>query len=288
MASGTVRQLVATMTSGVVPTDTGVVCADDLGLVRGDGCFDATRVVVRGTSKQVDNLDRHLARFAASSGGLGLPELDAQAWRSLVGVAVAAWDVEGEATLKVVRTRGPEHSVAGPTEFLTITALEDWQVAARGGLRVATVDRGYPSDAFASAPWLLGGVKSLSYGVNAAAKRHVQTLGAEDALFVSSDGYVLEGPTSSIVVRVGESLRTTPTGATGILASVTQQLIFEGARADGLTTHTALMTPAEVLAADGSWLVSSIRGVCPISTLDGVPMSVDPEWTRRVAAYAGF
>lgn len=285
-----VQQLVAIMGRGVVPTDVGVAVADDAGLTRGDGCFDATRVIRDAAGARVEFLDRHLDRFAASSAGLGLPDLDRQAWTTLIATAVEAWPVQGEAVLKLIRTRGGEHGMPSrPTELLTITALDPVAHArARAGIAVAALSRGFPADAFADAPWLLGGLKTLSYAVNAACRREAMARGADDALFVSTDGHALEGPTSALIVRVGDQLWTTPHGATGILGSITQQVIFEAAADGGVEGSERLLTLAEVADSDGAWLASSVRGVCPILTLDGRPLRHDPAWSARLAAWAGF
>ena len=165
--------------------------ADDLGFTR-DGCFDALRVVVEDDTTRVDHLDRHLARFARSSAALELTAPDEIAWRRLIASALEAWKVPGEAVLKLVRTRGPEYLGGGLTELLTITPAPDAS-RARAGVTATTLDRGFASDAFGSAPWLLGGVKSLSYAVNVAAKREAARRGVDEAVFTSSDGFV-EGP----------------------------------------------------------------------------------------------
>ena len=42
-------------------------------------------------------------------------------------------------------------------------------------------------------PWLLPGAKTLSHAVNMAALRHAERHGSGDVVFVSSDGFILEG-----------------------------------------------------------------------------------------------
>ena len=76
-----------------------------------------------------------------------------------------------------------------------------------------TLARGLPADGAADMPWLLAGAKTLSYALNMAALRHAERHGAGDVIFVSSDGYILEGPRSTVVIadRVrerGRKLRT--------------------------------------------------------------------------------
>ena len=62
-----------------------------------------------------------------------------------------------------------------------------------------TLDRGLPAEGAGDMPWLLAGAKTPSYAVNMAALRHAERLGAGDVIFVSSEGYLLEGPRSTVV-----------------------------------------------------------------------------------------
>lgn len=281
-------QLVAVLGRGVVPPDTPLLIADDLGLTRGDGCFDACRVVVEDGQARVDHLEAHLTRFARSAEALDIPSPDLGAWRALVEQAVGAWDVPGEAVLKLVLTRGREHGPGTPTGLLTITAIDPEVEKVRSGIHVITLSRGYPADAFTDAPWLLGGVKYLSYAINVAAKREAAARGADDVLFISSDGYALEGPTAGLIVAAADQLWTTPTEGTGILASVTISAIFAEADRHGVATGSALFRPADLEQAQGAWLVSAVRGVQPILTLDGTALEHDPAITATLAAAAGF
>ena len=81
------------------------------------------------------------------------------------------------------------------------------------GIRVVTLDRGYDRGAPERAPWLLLGAKTLSYAVNMAAIREAQRRGADDAVFVSSDGILLEAPTASVVLRIGDRFVSPEPGA---------------------------------------------------------------------------
>lgn len=287
-----VPHVVAVMGRGVVDADEPVVTADDLGLTRGDGCFDSARVVTdeAGQGAVVD-LPEHLDRLDRSAQAMGIDNFSADRWLALVADAVGAWTTPGEAVLKLVLTRGREWREAGPTGLVTIThrgpSVPAGSVAPRS-ITAVTLTRGHPSDAFAGAPWLLGGVKTLSYVVNVAAVREAKRRGAEDVVFTTTDGYALDGPTSGLLVARDGVLLSTPTGATGILESVTVAAIFEAARADGFEARYELVPVDDLYTADGLWLVSSGRGPALVTALDGRPLRVDPDLATRVAGYAGF
>jgi 4-amino-4-deoxychorismate lyase len=101
-----------------------------------------------------------------------------------------------------------------------------------------------------------------------AALRHAERLGAQDVVFITSDGTVLEGPTSTVVVASGGAL-CTPPEELGILPGTTAAALFRGAAAAGWPTRVQRLTVPDLLAADGVWLCSSIRLVAPVHTLDG-------------------
>ncbi len=288
--------LVAVMGQGVVGPDQPVIHPDDLGFARGDGCFDSARVVCDDTGARVVNLDEHLDRLERSAGQLDIDGPARSQWQELVDQALAAWTTPGEATIKFVLTRGREWDrEAGPLALLTISEKPAATVRTSStggqitrGLHAITLSTGRPSDAFRDAPWLLGGVKTLSYVINVAAAREARKRGADDAVFVTTDGYALDGPTSGLVVVTNGVLRTAPAGDTGILASVTVDEVMAAAECDQMPTRVELVPVEDLFTADGVWLVSSSRGPSPIVELDGRPLSVDPELTAQIARYAGF
>ncbi len=111
-------------------------------------------------------------------------------------------------------------------------------------------------------PWLLAGAKTLSYAVNMAALRHAERHGAGDVIFVSSDGLhpggaALDGGDRHRDRRQARALLTPPPWYP-ILRGTTQQALFEVARNKGYDCDYRALRPADLFAAQGVWLVSSI------------------------------
>ena len=100
-------------------------------------------------------------------------------------------------------------------------------------------------------------------------------------LFVASDGYVLEGPTSTLLVRRDGQFLTTPTSA-GVLPGTSVKTLFDWlAEHEGAAVTEQLMTVADVTGSDGAWLLSSTRLAAPITHLDEAELPVDHELTAR-------
>src|SRR6202011_2508765 len=145
----------------------------------------------------------------------------------------------------------------------------------RDGVSAITLDRGLPANGVDAMPWLLAGAKTLSYAVNMAVLRHAAKQGAGDVIFVSSDGYILEGPRSTVVIAVGGAAAggnqclLTPPPWYPILRGTTQQALFGVARAKGYDCDYRTLRVADLLAAQGIWLVSSMTLAARVHTLDG-------------------
>jgi 4-amino-4-deoxychorismate lyase len=274
--------LVGIVGVGLVDPAAPLLRADDLGIVRGDGCFETVRLRADGT---LEDLDLHLERMTRSMAALDLPPVDPSAWRELAGQLVAAFPGGGEGTLRLIVTRGPDEA-GPPTAFGLLVPLGERQLAERrNGISVLTLSRGLVADATVEAPWLLGGVKTISYAINMAALRYARAAGADDVIFVSADGQLLEAPTATVVWLSGGVLRTPPPGPLGLLEGVTMRHLF--ANAAGFGTEVQRGTVDDLVRADGVWLLSSGRVAAAVHTLDGKPLPVDPELNARVQAAAG-
>jgi len=252
--------------------------ATDLAATRGDGVFE-TLGVLDGCAQAVD---AHFWRLANSAELLELPAPNLEQWRVAMHIAGDALPHDRQGGIKLALSRGVEGGDR-PTGWLIATVADDDFRNRTEGWSVVTLDRGYRHDLSAHAPWLLPGAKTLSYAVNMAALREAERRGADNAIFVSSDGYVMEAPQSTVLLRRGDTL-VTPKTDIGILPGTTQLSAFALAQEWGLATEDRLVPADELLDSDGVWLLSSVKLATPITAVDGHPIAVDRELSDRLNA----
>ncbi len=250
----------------------------ELSTQRGDGVFESIGVIDGHAQEVVP----HLERLAHSARLCDLPVPNAEQWRQAIEVAAADCG-EGEAVVKLILSRGVEHGPT-PTAWVTAAPAADFRAVRRDGVRVVTLDRGYDLGAAERAPWLLLGAKTLSYAVNMAALREAKRRDADDAIFLSSDGFVLEAPTASLVLRFGDRF-ITPAPNGGILHGTTQLSVYEHLAAQGFETGYERIPASDLVRADAAWLVSSVRLATAITAVDGTPLPVDRALTDALNTY---
>jgi 4-amino-4-deoxychorismate lyase len=262
-------RVLALLDGTLADPETPLVRVDDLGLLRGDGVFE-TVLVVDGKPRE---LGPHLDRLARSAAMLDLPVPDRAAFERSVQLVLDNWTGGSEIALKLLYTRGVEGGDGTPTGFALGMDISPKVFSQRGeGLAAITLERGIEPGLAERAPWLLLGAKSLSYAVNMAALREAERRGAADVVFTTSDGHVLEGPTSTVVVANDRTL-TTPPATLGILPGTTQAALFRAARRAGWSVEIEPVRADELHSADGVFLVSSIRKITRVHTLDGKPLT---------------
>jgi 4-amino-4-deoxychorismate lyase len=253
----------------------------DLALVRGEAVFEALKVY----GGRPFRLDAHLARLAASARAieLALPEgLEALAARA---VAAAGG---GDAILRLICTSGPEGSGeprggapvdregpegGGPVAFAICTDVPaSFEAARRRGLRLVLLTTATDPLLRAASPWLLPGVKTISYATNMAAQRAARASGADDAVLVGLGGELLEAPTANLWWRTGQTLHT-PSLDLGILAGITRAVVRDLAPTLGLRVLEGVFTAEDLAAADEAFLSSSTRELMPVIEVDGAPIA---------------
>ncbi|MFC0115393.1 aminodeoxychorismate lyase [Kibdelosporangium aridum] len=257
-----------------------LIRVDDLGLMRGDGIFE-TVLVVDGKPRE---LGPHFDRLVCSAAMLDMPEPSRADFDRATQAVLDNWTGGSEIALKWVYTRGIEGGDGTPTGFaLGLEISETVQRQRATGIAAITLDRGFDSDVAQRAPWLLLGAKTLSYAVNMAALREAARRGAEEVIFTTPDGFVLEGPTSTLIAVYGKTLRTPP-ATIGILPGTTQAALFRAAEREGWSVKTEPVRVSELAEADGLFFASSVRKITRLHTLDGTALpdstAVHSELTR--------
>jgi branched-subunit amino acid aminotransferase/4-amino-4-deoxychorismate lyase len=109
--------------------------------------------------------------------------------------------------------------------------------------------------------------------------------GADDALFLTIDGYVSEATSANLfLIRDGGLL--TPSLACAILAGTTREWILHWAASVGLAPQETLLTVGDLAEADEAFLSSSVAGILPVTRFQDAPIGsgVPGEWTMRARA----
>jgi len=230
--------------------------ADDPGVL-GEGLFET--MLIRDGRPWL--LDEHLARLAAAAPSLGLAV--PTSLTDFVLEACAEWPADVEGALRLVCTP--------MTAFCSIAPVPPRALSLR--VRTLPAASGMP-------------VKSLSYGPSLAARRWAAANGVDDTLWISPDGYALEGPTASLVWLDGDALCTVPPSA-GVLPGVTAAWLLGQAPSQGWQASHRMIKRAELHEVDGVWLASSVRGLAEVCALDGHDLPVSAH-TARLRALLGY
>jgi branched-subunit amino acid aminotransferase/4-amino-4-deoxychorismate lyase len=158
----------------------------------------------------------------------------------------------------------PPETPPSPTLFLVARPV-DGTVAERQqvGIGVVTIKWGDPFNPF--------GIKSLGYLYHMLAMLRAKEQAAHEAIFVASDGSVVEAATSN-VFSVTNGILTTPPEDAGLLPGITREVVIELARKEGLDVREAPLALDALLAGDEAFLTGSVKEVMPVIAIDGKPI----------------
>ncbi|WP_051224923.1 aminotransferase class IV [Pseudoclavibacter soli] len=265
----------------------------DLAVQRGDGVFEAT-TVWHGTAL---SLRPHLARLAHSAALLDFSVLDIEALEHAVQSLIseyqrrAAPPAQEQQLVKILVSRGDDPQLLGGREgdpgvarvWAIIEPRSD-SPAQPDRQQLVTLATGVSADTAHFAPWMLRGAKTLSYASNKAMYRECARRGANNAILYSTEGVMLECPTSSIVFRVNGTL-CTPDPSLGILYGTTQREFFAYARSQGITCEYGRYAVEMLQQADAIWTMGG-SNVRPVEQLDGRPIAIDEELAVAVNLYS--
>ncbi|HJR86514.1 MAG TPA: aminotransferase class IV [Acidimicrobiia bacterium] len=220
----------------------------DEGLLRGDGCFEA----IRSYAGSPFAFTPHYKRLTRSAAALEIPCPPAPQLRAWVGEMAAEG---GDCIVRIILTRGSADRL--PSRCIVL-----WQPLAPAASELRLLPVAAPWHP-GGQPWELTGVKTISYAPNMAASRLARSGGFDDALLVSKDGLVLEGPTFA-VAWTRNGVIETPALDLGILDSVTSRLLLSAVEADGQRVVRGRFSLAEMAEANEVVAMSTVKEVTAV------------------------
>jgi aminodeoxychorismate lyase len=126
--------------------------------------------------------------------------------------------------------------------------------------------------------------KNLNKLPQVLARAEADADGADEALLLNSDGYVVEGSTSNLFWIRDETVYTPPLPS-GILPGVTRAAVLELCGKVGIAARESNIMPGELHQMDGAFLSLSSTGIAEIAFLNGKPLKRSSVPRRLSEAY---
>jgi branched-subunit amino acid aminotransferase/4-amino-4-deoxychorismate lyase len=261
----------------------------DRGFQLGDGVFEALRAR-RGVAIE---LAGHMARLRSSLAAL---EIELQFSDEEIGAGISAllaaesWDglePAGDASIRITISRGVDTargilpSAAGPASAV----IQAWPHKPPAASVVESGERLITSAIRRDPDSPVAGIKATSRAELVYARLEAARAGADDAIFLTTDGRVTEATAANILLIRGD-VCATPRLGTGILAGTTRAWLVRHGEAVGLQMLEQDLRTQDVLAADEAAICSSIAGVLPFVSLDGHPIGSGMPGPRTIAMRA--
>ncbi len=246
-----------------IPDDEAAISVFDWGVLRGFGVFE----VIRSYDGLAFRLGQHLDRLERSAEALAieLPNRDGlDSW-----IAECA-ETGGDGQVRVVVTGGGRDPLAAaPSRTIVM-----WEPVPSVPDRLAIL----PMKAFwhpATDAGSFSGVKWTSYAPNMASTDKAQRVGFHDALLLTPESVVLEGPTFC-VAWMSEGRLETPSLELGILASITRDVLLEAAHRLDVEVKQGFFPLERLLGSDEAFGLSTIKEVTPIDRVGEHEIPVGP------------
>jgi D-alanine transaminase len=270
---------IAYLNGAFLPIEAARISPLDRGFLFGDAIYEVVPVYA-GVPLL---LEAHLRRLAASLDAVRINSPhDDSGWTAIIeGLVVRNGRGDMGIYLQISRgaDNGRDHIFpvgVAPTVFGLASPL-------------AAVDPGRAGVRAVTAPeirWKRCDIKSTSLLANILARQSAIDQGANEVIFLT-DGHVTEGSASTVVIVEGKTLVTSPNGPE-ILPGTTIQLIRDLALAAGYGFREERASEARLRRAAEIWLLGALRGVSPVTHLDGNPVGAGvpgPIWRSVSSEY---
>ena len=258
---------IASIDGVVMPLGNAALPYTDQGLVRGDGGFETVGV----WNGRPFRLGDHLDRLNASLHAALLPGIDpaplAGHVRELLDEALGEEELDAMVRLYVT---------ASGTQVVLVSEQPERPPHRRLDPVIAPWIR-------PRGTYVLAGAKTISYMPNMVTSRVAQSDGADDALLLSLEGWVLEGPTFGVMWMDAGAL-CVPSVELGIVNSISRRSVISLAESAGIEVRTGSWPLEDVLAADEVMTSSAVR---PLQALEAIGDAQLPQGAPTAQMLAG-
>lgn len=258
--------LVTYVNGAFVPKDEAKISVYDHGYLYGDGVFEG----IRAYNGRVFRLEAHLDRLYESAKYVMLEiPLSKEAFAEAILETVRRTGLK-DAYIRPVVSRGvgdlglDPRKCPTPTVVIIVDTIQLYpkEAYARGLRMVTATTRKIRPDALAPQ------AKTLNYLGNILARLEANRAGVDEALMLSSEGYVCECSADNIfLVRHNEVW--TPPAHLGILKGITRDSVMGLVRSLGMKMLEEVFTLHDVYTADECFLTGTGAEVGPVVEVDG-------------------
>lgn len=250
--------------------ETSALSIFDRGLAYGDGIFETMRVV----DGEIPLVHYHLERFRRGVEILDLGHAKGLEHDFNAYIEQALDGLSGKALVKLIVTRGtggrgyqvPPN--AHPTFIVEVFDLPTYDTANyEDGVAVKLCDYVLPHNP------VLAGIKHLNRLDQVIASQELDE--EEEGLVCDSEGNVIEGLKSNLIVFEQNRVLTPELDRCGVRGSLRQYLMSQSSRL-GFEIQEARISKEQLMDAQGLALVNSIFGCWSVSKIDAQAFSNDP------------
>lgn len=128
----------------------------------------------------------------------------------------------------------------------------------------------------------LSSVKSTNYLENILAKEEALKNGAEEGLWLNTQGHISEGTMSNLFF-IKDEILFTPSLTSGCLPGTRRLLILDLAQSLQIPTYEGLYPFSNLLTADEIFMTNALMGIMPVRQIDAASFSIAPLGEKKSA-----
>ncbi|MBI5892594.1 MAG: aminotransferase class IV [Deltaproteobacteria bacterium] len=237
----------------------------DRGLLYGDGLFET----MRAYKGKVFALEEHLKRMAHGAKVLKIPFMNnTNKWQQIINKLLKLNNLrDKDSYIRITLTRGIDfHGLLPKNNIKPTIIVAAKPISAivkkrqRTGIRAITIN-------FSKASSQTSSIKSLNFIDNVIGIMMAKDMEADEAIFTSPSGEILEGTISNIFIVKNNHIKT-PSIKSGILPGITRQFVINLAKKMGLKIGESPIKKIDILNSDEAFITNSIMEITPLIMVD--------------------